>query len=136
MSTQRTAQPADAPSVVTFSFDGQQLEAATGQSVGAALAAQGITAWRSTRKGGRPRGLFCGIGVCFDCLLTVDGAPNQRACLVEVREGMQLQGSLSPEPGTQGSGTREPRAQEPGPQEPGPQEPGPQEPGSQEEGQR
>ena len=57
-------------------------------------------AWRSTRKGARPRGLFCGIGVCFDCLLTVDGEANQRACLVEVRDGMQIEGSCTPDDGS------------------------------------
>lgn len=77
----------------TISFDGRPLTAAAGQSVGAVLTSQGITAWRSTRKGGRPRGLFCGIGVCFDCLVTVDGEPNQRACLVEACDGMEVEGS-------------------------------------------
>lgn len=78
---------------ISFTFNGRTLEASPGQSVGAALTANGITAWRATRKGGRPRGLFCGIGVCFDCLVTVDGATNQRACLAEVREGMAIEGS-------------------------------------------
>lgn len=90
--------------VVRLSFDGRPIEAAPGQSVGAALTAQGITAWRGTRKGERPRGLFCGIGICFDCLLTVDGAANQRACLVEVRDGMEIEGSCSAEPRPQNQG--------------------------------
>ncbi|WP_210725629.1 (2Fe-2S)-binding protein [Arthrobacter silvisoli] len=81
------------PQPVTITFDGRPLTATAGQSVGAALASQGVTAWRSTRKGGKPRGLFCGIGVCFDCLVTVDGETNQRACLVEVCEGMEVEGS-------------------------------------------
>jgi predicted molibdopterin-dependent oxidoreductase YjgC len=88
---------ASTPEVITVSFDGHPLEAEPGQSVGAALAARGIMAWRSTRKGARPRGIFCGIGVCYDCLVTVDGAANERACLVEVREGMQIKGSC-PQP--------------------------------------
>ena len=90
--------------VVRVSFDGRPLEAAPGQSVGAALTAQGITAWRATRKGERPRGLFCGIGVCFDCLLTVDGAANQRACLVEAREGMEIEGSRPEIPSEESGG--------------------------------
>jgi hypothetical protein len=56
--------------------------------VAAALTAAGVRAWRTTRRQERPRGLFCGIGVCFDCLLTIDGRPAQRACLVPVRDGM------------------------------------------------
>ena len=73
-----------------LSLDGEPLPAHPGQSVGAALTDAGIVAWRRTRHGQRPRGLFCGIGICFDCLITVDGEPNQRACLVEVRDGMRL----------------------------------------------
>jgi hypothetical protein len=58
--------------------------------VAAALTAAGVRSWRSTRRGQRPRGLFCGIGACYDCLLTIDGRPAQRACLVPVRDGMIL----------------------------------------------
>ncbi|GHI25701.1 hypothetical protein Shyd_70720 [Streptomyces hydrogenans] len=47
----------------------------------------GVLAWRTTRHDGEPRGAFCGIGQCFDCLVTVDGAPNRRACLVPARPG-------------------------------------------------
>lgn len=71
----------------TFSFDGNDIAAKPGQSVGAALIAAGHRSWRTTRHGGRPRGVFCGIGVCFDCLIVVNGRPNQRACLVEARDG-------------------------------------------------
>ncbi|WP_030346941.1 MULTISPECIES: (2Fe-2S)-binding protein [unclassified Streptomyces] len=71
----------------TVTFDGRPLPALPGQTVAAALWAAGVPAWRSTRGTGRPRGVFCGIGVCFDCLVTVNGRPNQRACLVPVRPG-------------------------------------------------
>lgn len=74
----------------TFAFDGRDLRFRPGQSVGAALVAAGVRSWRTTRRQGRPRGIFCGIGVCFDCLLTVDGRPNVRACLVTAREGMDV----------------------------------------------
>ncbi len=73
-----------------FELDGSAVPFRDGQSVGAALVAHGVTAWRTTRGAGRPRGLFCGIGICFDCLVTVDGAPNQRACLVRARDGLQV----------------------------------------------
>jgi len=75
----------------TFSFDGAPVPFTGGQSVGAALIAAGVTSVRRTRRQGRPRGLFCGIGVCFDCLLRIDGAPNQRACLVAAGPGMVVQ---------------------------------------------
>lgn len=70
-----------------FSFDGTEIAAEAGQSVGAALIAAGHLSWRTTRHGGAPRGVFCGIGICFDCLVVVNGRPNQRACQTEVRDG-------------------------------------------------
>ncbi|GAA1714696.1 (2Fe-2S)-binding protein [Fodinicola feengrottensis] len=73
--------------MITFSFDGKHIEAEPGQTVGAALIAAGHRSWRLTRKDGKARGIFCGIGVCFDCLATISGGPNQRACLTEVRPG-------------------------------------------------
>jgi len=74
-----------------MTFRGAEVPAQPGQSVGAALVAAGILDWRTTRKHGRPRGLFCGIGVCFDCLVVVNGVAGQRACLVEVRDGDVVQ---------------------------------------------
>lgn len=76
---------------ITLLLDGDPVAARAGQTVGAALTAAGVRSWRTTRQDNRPRGLFCGIGVCFDCLLTVDGVPNQRACLVSARDGMVLE---------------------------------------------
>lgn len=71
----------------TVTLDGREIRALPGQTVAAALWAAGITSWRTTRGEGRPRGIFCGIGVCFDCLVTVGGRPNQRACLYPLRPG-------------------------------------------------
>ncbi|WP_281259710.1 (2Fe-2S)-binding protein [Streptomyces zhaozhouensis] len=75
---------------MTLHFEGRALPARPGQTVGGALVAAGVTAWRTTRGRGRPRGLFCGIGLCFDCLLTVDGRPDRRACLEPAVDGMRL----------------------------------------------
>ena len=75
---------------ITISVDDAQLAAEPGTTVAGAMIAHGITAWRSTRKNERPRGLFCGIGACFDCLVTIDSVPNQRACMVRVCEGQQI----------------------------------------------
>lgn len=77
-----------------MTFRGAPVPAEPGQSVGAALVAAGILDWRTTRKQGRPRGLFCGIGVCFDCLITIDGARGERACLVPAADGMRLGDAL------------------------------------------
>ena len=71
----------------TITLDGRTVEALPGQTVAAALWAAGVTSWRTTRGDQRPRGIFCGIGVCFDCLVTVNDHPNRRACLVRVCPG-------------------------------------------------
>ena len=73
--------PAGAP--VRLRFDGREIEALPGETIAAALAAADIVAVRQARSGA-PRGPFCGMGACFDCLVTVDGRPNQRACLTKV----------------------------------------------------
>jgi aerobic-type carbon monoxide dehydrogenase small subunit (CoxS/CutS family) len=74
---------------VTIIVDGEPLRAHLGESVGAALIADGAAELRKTRKGSA-RGLYCGMGVCFDCLVMVDGVPNTRACMTWVREGMEI----------------------------------------------
>ena len=74
----------------SFDFDRRPEPFDAGQSIGAALVAAGVASWRTTRRGARPRGLFCGIGVCFDCLVTVDDRPNQRACLVPARARLDV----------------------------------------------
>jgi predicted molibdopterin-dependent oxidoreductase YjgC len=71
----------------TIELDGEAIDVEPGQSVAAALIAAGHRSWRRTRVDGRPRGVFCGIGVCFDCLATINGRPNQRACIVDARAG-------------------------------------------------
>ena len=73
-------------------FEGRPVPFEPGQSIGAALTAAGIRSWRTTRAGGRPRGLFCGIGVCFDCLVSVNGRRSLRACMVEARSGDVVEG--------------------------------------------
>ncbi|MFF1692745.1 (2Fe-2S)-binding protein [Streptomyces sp. NPDC058257] len=74
----------------TVTFDGREIPALPGQTVAAALWSAGITAWRTTRRDGEPRGVFCGIGVCFDCLVEVNGRANQRACLLPAAPGDEI----------------------------------------------
>jgi hypothetical protein len=76
--------------VTEFDFDGRSIRFTAGQSVGAALLSAGVRSWRTTRRGGRPRGIFCGIGVCYDCLIIVDGVPNERACLRPATAGLAV----------------------------------------------
>jgi predicted molibdopterin-dependent oxidoreductase YjgC len=71
----------------TVRVDGIELTAYAGDTVAAALVRAGRVSWRRTRLGDRPRGLFCGIGACQDCLVTVDGTAGVRACLAPVAPG-------------------------------------------------
>jgi D-hydroxyproline dehydrogenase subunit gamma len=70
-------------------LDGRPVQAYEGETLAAVLLAEGEIATRTT-VGGEPRGIFCGMGVCFDCLVVVDGVPNTRACMTWVRDGMRV----------------------------------------------
>ena len=76
---------------IEFTFDGKKIDAITGQSVAAALLAADQRILRKTRFNSNERGIFCGIGICFDCLVVIDGITNQRACLIEAKPGMKVQ---------------------------------------------
>jgi D-hydroxyproline dehydrogenase subunit gamma len=75
---------------LTISLDGRAVTAFEGETVAAVLFAEGIVATRTTVTG-EPRGVFCGMGACFDCLVIVDGLPNTRACMTAVTAGMRIQ---------------------------------------------
>ena len=81
---------------MTVHFDGVPVPARAGQTVAAALIAAGHPALRRTASGA-PRGVWCGMGACFDCIMTIDGQPGQRACMTATREGMRI-GDGSPVP--------------------------------------
>ena len=76
---------------LTFTFDGEPIVAFRGESVAAALLAAGQRTLRLTAVGAAPRGVFCGMGVCFDCLVVIDGEPSRRACVTFVTEGMKVE---------------------------------------------
>jgi predicted molibdopterin-dependent oxidoreductase YjgC len=80
---------------VRFTFDGAEMEAPRGLTIGGALLANGVRSWRVTRSGDRRRGVFCAIGVCFDCLVDVGDDCAVRACLVPVRDGDEVRTSDS-----------------------------------------
>ena len=71
---------------VRLSFDGSEIEALPGETVAAALAASGVTTVRQTRSGA-PRGPFCGMGVCQECRVTIDGRAHALACQTLCRAG-------------------------------------------------
>lgn len=72
-------------------IDGRAIRTLAGRPLGAVLHRELGAVLRHTVKGGAPRGLFCGMGLCFDCLVTVDGRPDVRACMTPVRDGMQIE---------------------------------------------
>jgi aerobic-type carbon monoxide dehydrogenase small subunit (CoxS/CutS family) len=76
---------------VTIYIDGTEVRAFLGETVAAAAIAAGFRALRSSLRVREPRGLFCGIGVCFECLITVDGAVGVRACMTPVAPGMVIE---------------------------------------------
>jgi len=94
--------PAAAAGSFELSFDGRSLTALPGQSIAAALGAADIKALRTTRRGGERRGVFCGIGVCFDCLVYVDGDGPLRACLVAAEPGDTVTSAPAASPGLAG----------------------------------
>lgn len=81
----------DDPPRVAFRFDGRDIEARAGESVAAALLAAGIPRFRASAVSGAPRGPYCLMGACFDCLVRIDGIAHRQACMVEVRNGMVVE---------------------------------------------
>jgi NADPH-dependent 2,4-dienoyl-CoA reductase/sulfur reductase-like enzyme len=73
--------------VIAFTFEGAPCAALPGQTIAAALLAAGHRTLRTTRFEQRPRGVFCGIGACFDCLVVHNGRAGTRACITPVRAG-------------------------------------------------
>ena len=73
-----------------MTFEGETIEAYEGESIAAALLAAGHRAWRTTGVRGEPRGLFCNMGICYECLVQVDDQPNVRACRTPVAEGQRI----------------------------------------------
>ena len=75
---------------VTFTFDGKELQGYEGEPIAAALKANGVMIHRYTKKQHKPRGIFCAIGRCTDCVMVVDNVPNVRTCITPLKEGMDV----------------------------------------------
>ena len=76
---------------ITIEVDGQPIPAFEGEPIAAALLAAGYKVFRHTVKKGEPRGVFCAIGRCTDCVMTVDGRPNVRTCVTPAVDGMKVE---------------------------------------------
>ena len=77
--------------LVTFTLDGKEMTGYEGEPIAAALRAAGVMVHRHTLKKNEPRGIFCAIGRCTDCVMIVDGEPNVRTCVTQLRAGMKVQ---------------------------------------------
>ena len=80
----------DTAGAIELDFEGTTIEARAGDTVAAALLANGVLAFRTTPVSGAPRGPWCLIGNCHECLVEIDGEPNRQACMVEVRASMRV----------------------------------------------
>lgn len=76
---------------VTFTCDGREVTGIEGEPIAAALYAAGLKTHRYTKKHHEPRGIFCAIGRCTDCVMVVDGKPNIRTCVTPLKAGMKVQ---------------------------------------------
>ena len=74
---------------ITLRVNGRKILAYEGESVHAALMAAGIQNFRAS-KTGKPRGIFCGMGICYECLVTINNIPAQRACMTLVKDKMEI----------------------------------------------
>lgn len=75
---------------VSFTFDGREMTGYEGEPVAMALRAAGVMVHRYTARRHDPRGMFCAIGRCTDCVMVVDGKPNVRTCMTPLRAGMDV----------------------------------------------
>lgn len=77
--------------LVKISVDGKPVDAYEGETVAAALFSAGITTFRLSHNHKKPRSLYCGMGVCYECLVTINGVHAQRSCVTYVSEGMLIE---------------------------------------------
>jgi predicted molibdopterin-dependent oxidoreductase YjgC len=75
---------------IAFTFEGRPVEARRGETVAAALLAAGFRDLRASVVTGAPRGPYCLMGACFECLVRIDGVTNRQACMTQVEPGMDI----------------------------------------------
>jgi sarcosine oxidase subunit alpha len=84
----------DIGETISLKVDGKPIRARAGDTVAGALLAAGIERFRTTPVTESARAPYCLMGVCFDCLVSIDGVGSRQACLIEVREGMAVETQL------------------------------------------
>ncbi|MEH6470489.1 MAG: (2Fe-2S)-binding protein [Halopseudomonas sp.] len=82
--------PSTPSAEVSFRVEGQPVTARAGESVAAAVLAAGLGPTRTTPVSESPRAPYCMMGVCFECLMVIDGQPNTQGCMTPVAEGMEV----------------------------------------------
>lgn len=82
-------------SPITISINGVEFHVSEGASIASALLSADIAEFRRTSRSASPRGLFCGMGSCYDCVVTVDGAV-QRSCITAIADGMAIETTGGP----------------------------------------
>ncbi len=75
---------------VTVWIEGEAVQVPVGETVAAAVLVHNLGYTRTTPLSGAPRAPLCMMGVCFECLMEIDGLPNRQACQVEVADGMTI----------------------------------------------
>ena len=73
-----------------MTVNGQKVNAYQGETVLAALIAAGIKTLKHNPISAEPRSALCGMGVCFECTVTINGVPNIRSCMTEAQDGMEI----------------------------------------------
>jgi predicted molibdopterin-dependent oxidoreductase YjgC len=81
----------DRRETITIRVNGRAIDATPGETVMAALTAAGFKVLKKSNVRGEARGPFCGMGVCYECLVTINGVPKQRSCMTEVKDNMEIQ---------------------------------------------
>lgn len=76
---------------IEVTINGRKAHAYVGELVSTALLAEGVAIFAHKHTTGRPSGVYCGMGVCYECLVTIDGAGNLRACQTLVADGMTIE---------------------------------------------
>jgi len=84
----------DTGATLTVTIDGKPVRARIGDTVASAMLVAGIDRCRTTPVSGAPRAPYCLMGVCFECLVSVDGVGSRQGCLVPVRDGMKVETQL------------------------------------------
>ena len=79
-----------APTTLTIFLDDRPVPAAVGESVAAALLAAGLDRGRDSAVSASPRAPYCMMGICFECLMEIDGVANRQTCMIQVRDGMRI----------------------------------------------